>query len=64
MQREIWMVDLEPVQGSEQGGSRPVIIISGPSMNSHYPVVIICPLTSKVKSYKGCPIIQPDNHNK
>lgn len=64
MQKEIWMVDLEPVQGSEQGGLRPVIVISGPSQNAHYSVVIICPLTSKVKPYKGCPVIQPDIGNK
>lgn len=62
--REIWMADLEPVIGSEQGGTRPVIIISGPSMNTHYPVVFICPLTSKIKPYKGCPIIRPDKNNK
>ena len=64
MQKEIWMADLEPVKGSEQGGTRPVIIISGPSMNAHYPVVFICPLTSKIKPYKGCPVIQPDKVNK
>ena len=64
MQKEIWMADIEPVVGSEQGGTRPVIIISGPSMNAHYPVVFICPLTSKIKPYKGCPVIQPDKVNK
>ena len=64
MQKEIWLADLEPVTGSEQGGTRPVVVISGPSMNEHYPVVFICPLTSKIKPYKGCPIIQPDKINK
>ncbi|MEO6456112.1 MAG: type II toxin-antitoxin system PemK/MazF family toxin [Ginsengibacter sp.] len=64
MQREIWMTDLNPVQGSEQSGIRPAVIVSGDSMNEHYSVVIICPLTSKVKSYKGCPVIQPDKLNK
>ena len=34
------------------------------SMNTHYNVVIICPLTSKIKSFKGCPIIKPDKTNK
>ncbi len=63
MQKEIWMVDLNPVQGSEQSGIRPVIIISGDSMNTYYNVVIICPLTSKVKSFKGCPVIKPDKTN-
>ena len=33
MQGEIWYADLEPVKGSEQSGKRPVVIVSGPSMN-------------------------------
>ncbi len=64
MQREIWMADLNPVQGSEQSGIRPVVIISGESMNKYYSVVIICPLTTKIKLYKSCPVIQPDKLNK
>ena len=64
MQKEIWMADLNPVQGSEQRGIRPVVIISGDSMNKYYSVVIICPLTTKLKSYKSCPVIQPDKLNK
>ena len=57
MQKEIWTVDLEPVAGSEQGGTRPVVIISGQSMNDHYNIVIICPLTSKIKPYKAIRIL-------
>lgn len=64
MQREIWMADLNPVQGSEQSGIRPVVIISGESMNKYYSVVIICPLTTKIKPYKSCPVLQPDKLNK
>lgn len=63
MQKEIWMADLNPVIGSEQSGIRPVVIISGASMNQHYSVVIMCPLSSKVKPYKGCPVITPDKVN-
>lgn len=29
MRKEIWMVDLSPVIGSEQGGLRIAVIISG-----------------------------------
>lgn len=64
MQKEIWMADLNPVQGSEQSGLRPVVIISGDSMNKYYSVVIICPLTTQIKNYKSCPVIQPDKINK
>jgi mRNA interferase MazF len=63
MQKEIWMADLNPVIGSEQSGVRPVVVISGTSMNSYYSVVIICPLTSKVKSFTGCPSIKPNRTN-
>src|SRR4051812_38548336 len=63
MQKEIWMADLNPVIGSEQSGIRPVVILSGNSMNSHYNVVIACPMTSKVKPYRGCPVIKPSPLN-
>lgn len=63
MQKEIWMADLNPIVGSEQSGIRPVVIISGDSMNNHYSIVIMCPLTSKIKPYKGCPVITPDKTN-
>ena len=61
---EIWMADLEPVVESEQGATRPVVIISGPLMNAHYPVIFICPHTRKIKPYKGCSVIRPDKNNK
>lgn len=64
MQKEIWQADLNPVQGSEQSGIRPVVIISGESMNKNYNVVIICPLTTRVKPYRGCPVVEPDEINK
>lgn len=63
MQKEIWMADLNPVIGSEQNGIRPIIIISGFTMNTHYNVVIMCPLTSKIKQLKGCPVITPSKVN-
>lgn len=63
MQKEIWMADLNPVIGSEQSGIRPIVVISGETMNKLYSVVIMCPLTSKVKPYKGCPVINPNKIN-
>jgi mRNA interferase MazF len=58
-QGEIWFAELSPVVGSEQAGRRPVVIISGNLMNEHLPVAIVIPLTTKVKNYKGNPIIEP-----
>jgi len=62
-QCEIWYADLNPVRGSEQQGFRPVVIISGNMLNQYLPVVIVCPLTSKIKNYKGNIILKPDDEN-
>ena len=45
---EIFLADLEPVKGSEQGGIRPVLIIQNDSGNQYSPVTIIAAITSKV----------------
>jgi len=57
-QREIWLADLNPVKGSEQSGIRPVVIISGNAMNDHLGIGIVCPMTSKIKGFAGCVIIE------
>ncbi|MCX6284346.1 MAG: type II toxin-antitoxin system PemK/MazF family toxin [Bacteroidetes bacterium] len=57
-QREIWLADLNPVKGSEQSGIRPVVIISGNAMNDHLGISIVCPLTTKIKGFAGCVIIE------
>jgi mRNA interferase MazF len=60
---EIWLADLEPVKGSEQGKTRPIVIISGNTMNEHFSVVITCPLSSIVKNYAGCVVIPKSKTN-
>lgn len=62
-QCEIWYANLNPVKGSEQLGFRPVVIISGNAMNQYLNVVITCPLTTKIKNYKGNIILEPDETN-
>ena len=62
-QGEIWYADLEPVKGSEQAGRRPVVIISGPSMNTALQIIIVCPLTTVIKNIKGCVIIEKNTIN-
>lgn len=63
-QNEIWYADLNPTKGSEQQGYRPVVIISGNLMNEYLNIVICCPLTTKIKNYKGNVVLQPDTINK
>lgn len=43
---EIYYADLSPVQGSEQDGIRPVLIIQNNVGNKHSPTTIIAPITS------------------
>ena len=45
---EIVVANLEPVEGSEQGGIRPVLIIQNDTLNKHAPTTIIAPITSKI----------------
>ena len=47
---EIWSVDLSPVLGREQGGTRPALVISVDAFNAGpAELVVVLPLTSKVK---------------
>lgn len=62
-QGELWYANLNPTKGSEQAGHRPVVIISGNLLNEHLPIVICCPLTTKVKNYKGNVVLSPNETN-
>lgn len=62
-QREIWYADLNPAKGSEQKGFRPIVIISGDLVNTYLQIVIACPLTTKIKNYKGNVVLKPSEMN-
>jgi mRNA interferase MazF len=49
-QWHIFMASLDPVTGSEQAGTRPVLVISRKSRNQLLPVVNVVPLTSRKSS--------------
>ena len=49
---DIYYADLNPVIGSEQGGTRPVLIISNDTGNKYSPTVIIAAITSRVRKKK------------
>jgi mRNA interferase MazF len=44
---DIIIADLEPVEGSEQGCKRPVLIIQNNIYNEYSPVIIVAAITSK-----------------
>lgn len=62
-QAEIWDVNFNPTKGSEQKGIRPAVIISGNVMNDNYDLVIVCPLSSKIKNLRGNVILNSTPEN-
>jgi mRNA interferase MazF len=46
-QWHIFLASLDPTQGSEQSGQRPIIVISREHINQLLPVVNVVPLTSR-----------------
>lgn len=49
---DIFYADLSPVVGSEQGGTRPVLIIQNDTGNKHSPTVIAAAITSQTNKAK------------
>ena len=45
---EVYFAQLNPVQGSEQGGCRPVLIIQNDVGNAYSPTTIILAITSQI----------------
>jgi mRNA interferase MazF len=43
---EVYDSRLDPVEGSEQGGTRPVIIVSRDAINAYSPVILAVPCTT------------------
>lgn len=63
-QRDIYWADLDPIKGGEQRGKRPVVIVSGNTMNDNLDIVICCPLSTSIKNYSGCVALAKDAVNK
>ena len=66
---EIYFADLNPIQGSEQGGLRPVLILQNDVGNKHSPTTIIAPITSIQKKtylpthvFMGADVLPKDSY--
>ncbi len=46
---DIYIANLNPFKGSEQGGTRPVLVLQNNDGNYYCPTLIIAPLSSKIK---------------
>ncbi len=61
---EVYDARLDPVEGSEQGGTRPVVIVSRDAINAYSPVVLAVPCTTYQENRRVYPtqvlVIAPD----
>ena len=46
---DIYIANLNPFRGSEQGGTRPVLVLQNNDGNYYCPTLIVAPLSSKLK---------------
>ncbi len=49
---DIFIVDLSPVIGSEQGGERPSIVVQNNTGNKFSPTIIVAAISGKIKKPK------------
>jgi mRNA interferase MazF len=49
------MANLDPVEGSEQAGTRPVVVVSRDALNQFTPICVVCPLTDAANKKKVFP---------
>jgi mRNA interferase MazF len=49
---EVWLANLSPTQGSEQGGTRPVIVFQNNIISKFSTTIIIIPLTTNLRRAK------------
>jgi mRNA interferase MazF len=61
----VWLANLDPVIGSEQGKTRPVIIVSENQINEVLSVVNVLPVTSRKKNRNIYPneALLPEKHS-
>ena len=52
---DIYLANLNPVKGSEQGGKRPVVILQNDVGNKYSPTVIVAPITSRTRKKASMP---------
>ena len=46
---ELYIADLDPVVGSEQGGLRPVLVVQNDMGNRYSPTVVVLAVTSQLQ---------------
>ncbi len=59
---DIFLVQLDPVRGSEQGGTRPCVVVQNDQGNTFSPTTIVIPLSASIPEtvYPFHTLLQPD----
>jgi len=52
---DVFMANLDPSEGSEQAGTRPVVVVSRDALNKFSPVVVVVPITNAANKKKVYP---------
>lgn len=63
LQGEIYLANLNPSLWKEQSWIRPILIISWDSFNKNWNILMICPITSKLKNLYWDLILKPTKEN-
>jgi mRNA interferase MazF len=45
----VWLADLSPARGTEQAGTRPVLVVQTDRANPHSPHTIVVPFTTRIR---------------
>jgi mRNA interferase MazF len=48
---EVWLISLDPTEGSEIQKTRPCLVVSPDEMNLHLRTIIVAPMTTAVRTY-------------
>ena len=49
---EVWLADLNPIRGSEQAGTRPVLVVQNDAINAFTSTVLAVPMTTNLRRAK------------
>src|SRR5258708_40173667 len=52
---DVFSARLDPTEGSEQAGTRPVVVLSRDSINANSPVVVVVPVTDAANAKRVYP---------
>jgi mRNA interferase MazF len=52
---DVFDARLDPTEGSEQAGTRPVVVVSRDAINQYSPIIVIVPLTNAANVSKTYP---------